>query len=207
MCKIEALGSLFRPSFVNIVAMCSAKGAETHPDVKRRSMPASCSAVRSSIKIADAAQTQPILKGDRRKSYAPPRKLHMTHSLLASRRFAPLFWRQFFAAFNDNFLKNALVLLDPGADRPRAARRSLRSPARPSSRRSFFCRRSAANSPTNMTRRASCAGSASPRSAWPHWPLPAFFSPMSPRSLARSFSSASPARCSAPSNTASCPTI
>ena len=35
----------------------------------------------------------------------------MTHSLLASRRFAPLFWRQFFAAFNDNFLKNALVLL------------------------------------------------------------------------------------------------
>jgi acyl-[acyl-carrier-protein]-phospholipid O-acyltransferase/long-chain-fatty-acid--[acyl-carrier-protein] ligase len=35
----------------------------------------------------------------------------MTHSLLASRRFAPLFWRQFLAAFNDNFLKNALVLL------------------------------------------------------------------------------------------------
>jgi acyl-[acyl-carrier-protein]-phospholipid O-acyltransferase/long-chain-fatty-acid--[acyl-carrier-protein] ligase len=35
----------------------------------------------------------------------------MTHSLLVSRRFAPLFWRQFFAAFNDNFLKNALVLL------------------------------------------------------------------------------------------------
>jgi acyl-[acyl-carrier-protein]-phospholipid O-acyltransferase/long-chain-fatty-acid--[acyl-carrier-protein] ligase len=35
----------------------------------------------------------------------------MTHSLLASRRFAPLFWRQFFAAFNDNFVKNALVLL------------------------------------------------------------------------------------------------
>ncbi|PPD45023.1 MAG: acyl-[ACP]--phospholipid O-acyltransferase [Methylocystis sp.] len=35
----------------------------------------------------------------------------MSQSLLASRRFAPLFWRQFFAAFNDNFLKNALVLL------------------------------------------------------------------------------------------------
>ncbi|RTL85114.1 MAG: acyl-[ACP]--phospholipid O-acyltransferase [Hyphomicrobiales bacterium] len=35
----------------------------------------------------------------------------MSHSLLATRRFAPLFWRQFFAAFNDNFLKNALVLL------------------------------------------------------------------------------------------------
>jgi acyl-[acyl-carrier-protein]-phospholipid O-acyltransferase/long-chain-fatty-acid--[acyl-carrier-protein] ligase len=35
----------------------------------------------------------------------------MTRSLLATRRFAPLFWRQFFSAFNDNFLKNALVLL------------------------------------------------------------------------------------------------
>jgi len=35
----------------------------------------------------------------------------MSQSLLVSRRFAPLFWRQFFAAFNDNFLKNALVLL------------------------------------------------------------------------------------------------
>jgi acyl-[acyl-carrier-protein]-phospholipid O-acyltransferase/long-chain-fatty-acid--[acyl-carrier-protein] ligase len=35
----------------------------------------------------------------------------MSHSLLVTRRFAPLFWCQFFAAFNDNFLKNALVLL------------------------------------------------------------------------------------------------
>jgi acyl-[acyl-carrier-protein]-phospholipid O-acyltransferase/long-chain-fatty-acid--[acyl-carrier-protein] ligase len=31
--------------------------------------------------------------------------------LLASRRFAPLFWCQFFAAFNDNALKTALVFL------------------------------------------------------------------------------------------------
>jgi acyl-[acyl-carrier-protein]-phospholipid O-acyltransferase/long-chain-fatty-acid--[acyl-carrier-protein] ligase len=31
--------------------------------------------------------------------------------LLLSRRFAPLFWCQFFAAFNDNFLKTALVFL------------------------------------------------------------------------------------------------
>src|SRR5882724_8093798 len=30
---------------------------------------------------------------------------------MTSRRFAPLFWCQFFAAFNDNFLKNALVFL------------------------------------------------------------------------------------------------
>src|SRR5215470_3055583 len=35
----------------------------------------------------------------------------MTSSLLATRRFAPLFWCQFFSAFNDNFLKNALVFL------------------------------------------------------------------------------------------------
>lgn len=35
----------------------------------------------------------------------------MSGRLLLSRRFAPLFWCQFFAAFNDNFLKNALVLL------------------------------------------------------------------------------------------------
>lgn len=32
-------------------------------------------------------------------------------ALLASRRFAPLFWTQFLSAFNDNALKNALVLL------------------------------------------------------------------------------------------------
>ncbi len=31
--------------------------------------------------------------------------------LLLSRRFAPLFWCQFFAAFNDNFLKTALAFL------------------------------------------------------------------------------------------------
>src|SRR6188474_1885259 len=32
-------------------------------------------------------------------------------ALLLSRRFAPLFWCQFFSAFSDNFLKNALVFL------------------------------------------------------------------------------------------------
>src|SRR5437773_5542820 len=35
----------------------------------------------------------------------------MSQSLLTSRRFAPLFWCQFFSAFNDNLLKNALSLL------------------------------------------------------------------------------------------------
>ena len=35
----------------------------------------------------------------------------MSEHLLFTKRFAPLFWCQFFAAFNDNFLKNALVLL------------------------------------------------------------------------------------------------
>ncbi|MER2604501.1 MAG: acyl-[ACP]--phospholipid O-acyltransferase [Siculibacillus sp.] len=35
----------------------------------------------------------------------------MSHSLLATRRFAGLFWCQFFSALNDNFLKNALVFV------------------------------------------------------------------------------------------------
>jgi acyl-[acyl-carrier-protein]-phospholipid O-acyltransferase/long-chain-fatty-acid--[acyl-carrier-protein] ligase len=41
----------------------------------------------------------------------------MPAPLLLSRHFAPLFWCQFFAAFNDNFLKTALVfviLFHPG---------------------------------------------------------------------------------------------
>jgi acyl-[acyl-carrier-protein]-phospholipid O-acyltransferase/long-chain-fatty-acid--[acyl-carrier-protein] ligase len=46
--------------------------------------------------------------------------LAMSQPLLLSRRFAPLFWCQFFAAFNDNFLKNALalfILFKIGGDR------------------------------------------------------------------------------------------
>src|SRR5215468_2904816 len=35
----------------------------------------------------------------------------MSLHLMTSRRFAPLFWCQFFSAFNDNFLKNALGFL------------------------------------------------------------------------------------------------
>src|SRR2546423_9296002 len=35
----------------------------------------------------------------------------MSSSLLLTRRFAPLFLTQFFSAFSDNFLKNALVFL------------------------------------------------------------------------------------------------
>lgn len=35
----------------------------------------------------------------------------MVDSLMLKRRFAPLFWAQFFSAFNDNFLKNALVFI------------------------------------------------------------------------------------------------
>ncbi len=35
----------------------------------------------------------------------------MFTTLLTTRRFAPLFWCQFFSAFNDNFLKNTLVFL------------------------------------------------------------------------------------------------
>jgi acyl-[acyl-carrier-protein]-phospholipid O-acyltransferase/long-chain-fatty-acid--[acyl-carrier-protein] ligase len=35
----------------------------------------------------------------------------MSSSLLLTRRFAPLFWCQFFAAFSDNFLKQALIIV------------------------------------------------------------------------------------------------
>ena len=35
----------------------------------------------------------------------------MSTPLMTSRRFAPLFWCQFFSAFSDNFLKNALTFL------------------------------------------------------------------------------------------------
>jgi len=35
----------------------------------------------------------------------------MFASLMKTRRFAPLFWCQFFSAFNDNFLKNTLIIL------------------------------------------------------------------------------------------------
>lgn len=40
-----------------------------------------------------------------------PEETKMFRSLMTTRRFAPLFWCQFFSAFNDNFLKNALVFL------------------------------------------------------------------------------------------------
>ena len=35
----------------------------------------------------------------------------MSTSLMTTRRFAPLFWCQFFSAFGDNFLKTSLVFL------------------------------------------------------------------------------------------------
>src|SRR5436190_1706534 len=35
----------------------------------------------------------------------------MFRTLMTSRRFAPLFWTQFLSALNDNFVKNALVIL------------------------------------------------------------------------------------------------
>src|SRR5271165_3024326 len=35
----------------------------------------------------------------------------MLRTLMTSRRFAPLFWCQFFSAFNDNFVRNMLAML------------------------------------------------------------------------------------------------
>src|SRR6185312_6274623 len=45
-----------------------------------------------------------------RRSVSSPEHM-IAPPLLLSRRFAALFWCQFFAAFNDNFLKTALVFL------------------------------------------------------------------------------------------------
>ena len=44
----------------------------------------------------------------------PPPRCHalaMLASLMRGRRFAPLFWCQFFSAFNDNFVRNMLAML------------------------------------------------------------------------------------------------
>lgn len=50
----------------------------------------------------------------------------MALPLMLSRRFAPLFWCQFFAAFNDNFLKTSLVFLILfGADATQAGAEAL----------------------------------------------------------------------------------
>ena len=35
----------------------------------------------------------------------------MFAELMTSRRFAPLFWTQFFSAFNDNFVRSMLAML------------------------------------------------------------------------------------------------
>jgi acyl-[acyl-carrier-protein]-phospholipid O-acyltransferase/long-chain-fatty-acid--[acyl-carrier-protein] ligase len=43
--------------------------------------------------------------------HRPFREIAMFDTLMLKRRFAPLFWAQFFSAFNDNFLKNALVFI------------------------------------------------------------------------------------------------
>lgn len=42
---------------------------------------------------------------------ATPSQSSTDKSLMTSKRFAPLFWTQFLSAFNDNFLKNALIFL------------------------------------------------------------------------------------------------
>ena len=88
----------------------------------------------------------------------------MFRSLMTTRRFAPLFWCQFFSAFNDNFLKNALVFLilfkvagRRGRGRPSGHPGDAgRCPS--SSARSSSCRVSGVSSPTATTRRSSPSG-------------------------------------------------
>jgi MFS family permease len=47
----------------------------------------------------------------RPESAAGPAPLAMLAALMRSRRFAPLFWCQFFSVFNDNFVRNMLAML------------------------------------------------------------------------------------------------
>jgi acyl-[acyl-carrier-protein]-phospholipid O-acyltransferase / long-chain-fatty-acid--[acyl-carrier-protein] ligase len=77
----------------------------------------------------------------------------MSQALLSSRRFAPLFWCQFFSAFNDNFLKNALALLILFKIGGQAAESLVTAGGASLSRRFFCCRLSAANLPIASTRR------------------------------------------------------
>jgi len=74
----------------------------------------------------------------------------MIKELMSTRRFAPLFWAQFFAALNDNVLKNALVIIRSTGLRPRMAMRWSPSRARYSSFRSSSFPGSAASLPTSL---------------------------------------------------------
>jgi hypothetical protein len=58
-----------------------------------------------------AARPPNFCRGTSQRSGTLQYYLRMSSPLLLSRRFAPLFWCQFFAAFNDNFLKTALVFV------------------------------------------------------------------------------------------------
>ena len=134
----------------------------------------------------------------------------MFRSLMTSRRFAPLFWCQFFSAFNDNFLKNTLVflILFRLGDAPTRRRRWSRWRAPSSWRPSSCSRRSAARSADRFdkalvaaapeTRRdrrgrpSRCAG------FWLHSVPVLFVCARSCFGISR--------RCSGRSNTASCPT-
>ena len=96
----------------------------------------------------------------------------MFTSLMTTRRFAPLFLCQFFAAFGDNFLKTALVfviLFQVSGAEFRGADHARRRNA--SSRRSSSCRASAASLPTASTRRGSRSASNSSRCSSPRSPL------------------------------------
>jgi len=76
----------------------------------------------------------------------------MSQSLLATRRFAPLFWCQFFSTFNDNLLKNALVLLILFKIGGATGEALVTLAGGISSRHFFCCRPQAANSQIASTR-------------------------------------------------------
>jgi acyl-[acyl-carrier-protein]-phospholipid O-acyltransferase / long-chain-fatty-acid--[acyl-carrier-protein] ligase len=62
------------------------------------------------LTVIAGAPWAPSQLGPQRRPIEPP-EMVMSSSLLMTRRFAPLFWTQFFSAFSDNFLKNSIVFL------------------------------------------------------------------------------------------------
>ncbi len=54
---------------------------------------------------------KPSSSTDPMRTNSPAGTLQMVAALMLSRRFAPLFWSQFFSAFNDNLVRNMLAIM------------------------------------------------------------------------------------------------
>ncbi len=62
-----------------------------------------------SLNCSNWAEAEPSVWGESQKSRGA--EALIPHLIFRDRRFRPLFWTQFFGALNDNYLKNALVIM------------------------------------------------------------------------------------------------